>query len=88
MMMRRPRWLGCAHLANGLFALLLSGFMSLIVSGISSARALGFSAAMPLQWAVSWLAAWAVALPIVLVLAPRVRRIVEQWVKKNVAGCG
>ncbi len=80
--MKRPRWLSCEHLANGLFALLLSGFMSLIVSGISTARALGFSAAMPLQWA-----AWAVALPIVLVLAPRVRRMVGQWVKNNVADC-
>jgi uncharacterized membrane protein len=67
-----------ARYAPALFGLLLSCFMSLIVSGLSTARALGLVDGLLLAWAGNWLASWAMAFPIVLVVAPLVRRIVAR----------
>jgi hypothetical protein len=73
-----------AWLRNGVFGLLLSGLMSLIVSGISTAKALGFgvitadSANFVPSWLSAWVASWMVAFPVVLVVAPFVRRTVDR----------
>lgn len=48
--------------------------MSLLVSGIATARAVGFVPALPATWASAWL----VAFPVVLILAPLTRRLVER----------
>jgi hypothetical protein len=64
--------------AHPLFALLLSGFMSCIISGLSTLRTLGMVDGVVGLWAMNWLASWAVAFPIVLFIAPLVRRIVAR----------
>lgn len=68
--------------APTLFGFILSGLMSLLVSGIATARAVGFVPALPATWASawlsSWLSSWLVAFPVVLILAPRTRRLVER----------
>lgn len=66
------------HYAPVLFGLLLSGFMSLIVSGLSTVRTLGMVDGLLLAWTGNWLASWAMGFPIVLVVAPVVRRIVAR----------
>ncbi len=64
--------------APTLFGFILSGLMSLLVSGIATARAVGFVPALPATWASAWLSSWLVAFPVVLILAPRTRRLVER----------
>jgi len=60
-----------------LFGFLLSGFMSLLVSGIATFRSVGLVANFAELWVSSWLSSWAIAFPIVLVVAPLTRRIVN-----------
>lgn len=62
--------------AQTLFGLLLSGFMSFIVSGVATFRALGLPPNFLVLWAGAWLSSWMVAFPVVLVVAPLVRRLV------------
>jgi Na+/H+ antiporter NhaD/arsenite permease-like protein len=62
-----------------LFGLLLSGLMSLLVSGIATLRATGPVANFAGLWTSAWLTAWMVAFPVVLVVAPFARQMVE-WV--------
>jgi len=64
--------------APTLFGFILSGLMSLLVSGIATARAVGFVPALPATWASAWLSSWLVAFPVVLILAPLTRRLVER----------
>lgn len=66
--------------APALFGLLLSGLMSLLVSGIATLRATGVTDGFAGAWAGAWLMAWLVAFPVVLVVAPRARRLVERLV--------
>ncbi len=68
------------RLAPALFGLILSGLMSLLVSGISTYRAAGWGPGFAALWVGAWLAAWLVAFPVVLVLAPLARRVVEALV--------
>lgn len=63
-----------------LFGFILSGLMSLLVSGISTWRAVGVVPEFGSLWAGAWLTAWLFAFPIVLVVAPLARRIVERVV--------
>ncbi len=73
-----------ARLIHVTFGLLLSGMMSFIVSGIATARALGFAAiaATPADalttWLGAWVVSWSIAFPVVLVVAPFVRKIVAR----------
>lgn len=66
-----------------LFGLLLSGFMSLIVSGIATVRAVGLVHHLPMIWLEAWLTSWLVAFPVVLVVAPTVRRLVSAMVRQD-----
>jgi len=59
-----------------LFGFLLSGMMSFVVSGIATLGAMGFVEGFTFSWITSWLGSWAVAFPVVLIVAPFVRRIV------------
>jgi Protein of unknown function (DUF2798) len=61
-----------------LFSLILSGLMSLLISGVSTLRTLGAAPQFVEQWAIAWLAAWLVAFPVVLVVAPAARRVVQR----------
>lgn len=60
---------------------ILSGLMSLLVSGITSYRALGVTPGLLTMWPSAWLTAWLVAFPVVLVIAPLTRRVVDALVR-------
>jgi hypothetical protein len=62
------------------FGLLLSGMMSLLVSGFATLIGLGFVDGILLAWMKAWLPSWALAFPVVLVVAPLVRRILGRLV--------
>ncbi len=66
-----------ARFAPALFGLILSGLMSLVVSGISTARAAGPGADFLELWMGAWFMAWLIAFPLVLLVAPITRRIVQ-----------
>lgn len=70
-----------SRFAPALFGLILSGLMSLLVSGIATLRAAGWTPAFPSLWFGAWLTAWLIAFPIVLVVAPFTRRIVQRMVR-------
>jgi membrane protein implicated in regulation of membrane protease activity len=64
-----------------LFALILSGVMTLLVSGLSTWRAVGLAQAFAQLWLGAWLTSWSIAFPLVLVIAPLTRRLVEKLAK-------
>ncbi|WP_226580832.1 DUF2798 domain-containing protein [Acuticoccus sediminis] len=66
-----------------LFGLLLSGFMSFIVSGIATVRAAGLVTNLPSIWLEGWLTSWVIAFPVVLLVAPMVRRLVAVMVRQE-----
>jgi hypothetical protein len=74
---------------NLVFGFILSGLMSLIVSGISSARVYGLDriqesiGAFAAAWLNAYLSSWVVAFPVVLIIAPLVRRIVHKIFSKS-----
>ncbi len=70
-----------ARYAPALFGLILSGLMSLLVSAISTLRATGPGAEWLPLWIGAWLTAWLLAFPVVLVVAPLTRRIVQHMVR-------
>ncbi|MDN6858665.1 DUF2798 domain-containing protein [Pseudomonas sp. CAN2814] len=63
------------------FALILSGVMTLLVSGLSTWRAVGLAPAFAQLWLGAWLTSWSIAFPLVLVISPLTRRLVEKLVK-------
>jgi Protein of unknown function (DUF2798) len=64
------------------FGFLLSALMSFMVSGISNAIGHGImTPGFPGLWMKSWVAAWAFAFPVVLVVAPLVRKLVSAIVQ-------
>lgn len=69
-MLRIPR-----HYSHFVFAVIQSGMTSAIAAAIASAPFLDESTFL-IHWLGSWLLAWAVMIPIVLMLAPIIRRIV------------
>lgn len=66
-----------------LFALILSGVMSLLVSGLSTLRATGPIPGFASLWLGAWLTAWLLALPLVLLISPLTRRVVEWLVRSD-----
>lgn len=66
-----------------LFGAILSGLMSLLVSGISTFRAIGPAAGFLALWASAWLTAWLVAFPVVVLVAPLTRKVVQCLVAKR-----
>jgi hypothetical protein len=66
-----------------LFPLLLSGFMTLLITGISMMRVLGIDVLVKdpgnfLQiWMKAYVSSWLVAYPILLLVIPVVRRMVD-----------
>lgn len=63
--------------APALFSLILSGMMSLLVSGISTFRAVGLTADFWTFWLSAWITAWLFAFPVVMMVAPLARRMVD-----------
>jgi hypothetical protein len=57
--------------------------MSLLVSGIATFRATGLVPDFVGVWTSAWLTAWMVAFPVVLVIAPFARQMVELVVDRR-----
>ena len=84
-MSRKPRWRVRVpkRFAPFLFPLLLSGFMTFLITGISMTRVLGVNALVNdpgnfLQiWMKAYVSSWLVAYPILLLVIPVVRRVVD-----------
>jgi hypothetical protein len=82
---RKPRWRRRVpkRFAPFLFPFLLSGFMTFLITGISMTRVLGINALVNdpgnfLQiWMKAYVLAWLVAYPILLLVIPVVRRVVD-----------
>ena len=70
-----------ARAAPILFGFILSGLMSLVISGISTYRAVGVSVNFFQLWTSGWLMAWLIGFPLVLVVAPITRRVVQRLVR-------
>lgn len=64
-----------------LFGLVLSGLMSLLVSGIATFRNAGPIDGFTGLWVGAWLPSWLIAFPVVLVVAPVARRVVNGLVR-------
>ncbi|WP_300301242.1 DUF2798 domain-containing protein [Ferrovibrio sp.] len=63
------------------FGFVLSALMSFIVSGIATLRTAGLVDGFMALWTDAWLTSWLVAFPVVLVVAPVARRIVQGLVR-------
>lgn len=63
------------------FGFVLSALMSLIVSGIATLRTAGAVDGFLALWLAAWLPSWLVAFPVVLIVAPLARRIVQGMVR-------
>jgi len=59
-----------------LFGFFLSCFMTFMVSGLSTLRALGLADHFMRIWLGNWLISWAISFPVVLIVAPLMRRMV------------
>lgn len=66
-----------------LFGAILSGLMSLLVSGISTLRAIGPAGSFLTLWAGAWLTAWLFAFPVVVLVAPLARKVVQRLIARN-----
>lgn len=66
-----------------LFSLILSGIMSLLVSGIATLRAVGITDGMLSLWIGAWLAAWVVAFPVVMLVSPFSRKVVQLVISES-----
>ena len=75
-----------SRFAPVVFGFVLSSLMSFIVSGIATFRAAGAVDGFAWLWFGAWLPSWSVAFPIVLVVAPVARRIVERLTTPKTAG--
>jgi Protein of unknown function (DUF2798) len=84
-MSKKTRWRGRIpkRFAPFLFPLLLSGFMTFLITGISMTRVLGIDTLVNnpgnfLQiWMKAYLSSWLIAYPILLLVIPVVRRVVD-----------
>jgi Protein of unknown function (DUF2798) len=81
---RKPRWRRVPkRFAPFLFPFLLSGFMTFLITGISMTRVLGIDSLVNdpgnfLQiWIKTYVSSWLVAYPILLLVIPVVRRMVD-----------
>ncbi|MDO8699737.1 MAG: DUF2798 domain-containing protein [Rhodoferax sp.] len=72
-----------ARFAPALFGFILSGLMSLVVSGVSTVRVLSRDANFLELWMGAWLMAWLIACPLVLLVTPITRRIVQRLVSTS-----
>ena len=75
-----------ARFAPALFGFILSGLMSFAVSGIAALRNAGLINGFLGLWANAWIPSWAFAFPVVRIVAPLIRRLVDMLVKTPKAG--
>jgi hypothetical protein len=65
--------------AHFLFGIIQSGLTCFIASGIASLPLIAEGEFLK-SWLVAWLIAWATMLPVVILAAPMIRRIVESLI--------
>ena len=61
-----------------LFGFFLSIIMTFVVSGISSVSAIGVNNELYFLWMTSWLRSWMIAFPVILLVAPIIRKLVTK----------
>lgn len=66
-----------------IYGVIQSGITTLVASGIATFGALGLSPDAVPGWALSWLVAWLTMLPLVVVIAPVIQRIVLALTEGN-----
>jgi hypothetical protein len=64
-----------------LFALLLSGLMSLVVTSVAVIGHTGWVDGVLGMCVQTWLPAWGIAFPLVMILAPGIRKLVRRCVE-------
>jgi hypothetical protein len=69
-----------ARYSQALFGLILSGLMSCIVTCVASIKAVGLGPHTFGAWMSAWSLSWPIAFAVVLVAAPRVRKLVGKLV--------
>lgn len=67
-----------ARYAPVLFSFILSGTMSAIATALSTYAAAGAAPGFAALWLQGWASAWLFTFPLVLVVSPAARRIVER----------
>lgn len=65
-----------ARYGHYLFAVIQSALTTAIASAVATVQVLGLKLAVLPVWLLAWLIAWLTVIPIVLVAAPFIRRIV------------
>ena len=60
-----------------LFAAIQSAVTTAVATGIATAQLTGADGLVSLQWAQSWLFSWMAMLPIVVGMAPGLKRLVD-----------
>jgi hypothetical protein len=70
-----------ARFAPVAFGFVLSCLMSFLVSGIATFRNAGLGDGFVVHWIGAWLPSWTIAFPVVLVVGPIARRIVNGFVR-------
>ena len=70
-----------ARFAPVAFGFVLSCLMSFLVSGIATFRNAGLTDGFVAHWVGAWLPSWSIAFPVVLVVGPIARRIVNGFVR-------
>jgi hypothetical protein len=66
-----------------LFGFVLSGLMSFIVAGMSTVVGHGAGIGFPALWARSWFTAWVLAFPVVVLVGPLARRLVQRLLRPD-----
>ena len=66
----------CAPVLTGLV-------MTFVVAGVSTLLALGLTRETLARWLLAWGASWLIAFPTVLMVLPRIRRVVDRLVDQR-----
>lgn len=59
-----------------IYGVIQSGITTAVASGIATFSALGFNAWAMKAWGLAWIFAWITMLPVVVVVAPMIQRLV------------
>lgn len=65
------------------FGVMQSGLTTALASAIATFGAVGFSLAALAKWVVAWVIGWATVVPVVIVLAPHLKRLSERLVASH-----
>lgn len=70
------------RLSHFVFSIIQSGLTCLVATAIASRHVIGFDAFVA-SWLVSWVSSWLTMLPVVLLVAPLIRKAVDSICAAN-----